>query len=186
MYKYYTPTPETLEEAKSLYRKLARQYHPDFGGDEETMKALNAEYAQFTADFARTNARRRQTEAHKEGRKSAADFHDLDGLNEEIKQTIEAILNNCPGVELEIMGLWLWATGNTKPHKETLKANGFKWAPKKEGQPWFKAFVPSRNREKRTLDEIREMHGTTRVSNGKRDDEAERKSIKSFEHAQGV
>lgn len=169
MYKYFTPTPDTLEEAKTLYRKLARQHHPDFGGSLETMQALNAEYADFTANFAKSNARQRQTEAHKEGRKSAADFHDLEGLAEEIRQTIEVILNTCPGIELELCGLWLWATGDTKPVKETLKANGFKWAREKEC--WYKPFVPSFNRERRTLDEIRNMHGSTRINNKRKREE---------------
>jgi len=181
MYKYFIPTPESLEAAKSLYRALARQHHPDFGGSLEAMQALNAEYADFAANFAKTNARRRQTEAHANNKKSAADFHDMDGLAEEIRQTIEVILNTCPNIELELCGLWLWATGDTKPVKETLKANGFKWAREKEC--WYKPFVPSFNRERRTLDEIRNMHGSTKI---KREDEQERKSIKSFEHAQGV
>ena len=33
-----------LAEAKKLYKKLAKQLHPDVGGDEESFKALNAVY----------------------------------------------------------------------------------------------------------------------------------------------
>jgi DnaJ-class molecular chaperone len=41
---------QTVQEIKSLFRELAFKYHPDHGGDEETMKRLNNEYqsASFT------------------------------------------------------------------------------------------------------------------------------------------
>ena len=42
-FKYFN-NPTTLEELKAQYKKLAFQYHPDVGGDNESMKAVNAEY----------------------------------------------------------------------------------------------------------------------------------------------
>lgn len=36
-------TCATLEELRKVYRRLAVQYHPDLGGDTETMKQINAE-----------------------------------------------------------------------------------------------------------------------------------------------
>lgn len=35
----------TLEELKTAYRRLVMTYHPDRGGDNETMKKINYEYA---------------------------------------------------------------------------------------------------------------------------------------------
>lgn len=173
---------QQADDPKSLYRKLARENHPDFGGTLENMQALNSAWAQFVAEGAKANAHARQKEAHEAGKKSAADYHDMENLGEEIRQTIEAVLNAVPAdVELELCGLWLWASGNTKPVKETLKANGFKWA--KEKEAWYKPFVPSFNRQKRSLDEIRNMHGSTRFTCAGRHDE---ETVKSFEYAQGV
>jgi len=34
----------TLEELKKEYKRLAMVYHPDLGGDTETMKVINNEY----------------------------------------------------------------------------------------------------------------------------------------------
>jgi curved DNA-binding protein CbpA len=40
---------QTLEEVKAQYKKLAKQYHPDLGGDTSTMQQINTEYAFATA-----------------------------------------------------------------------------------------------------------------------------------------
>lgn len=156
MYKYFSEC-KNQEEAKKLYKELARKNHPDIGGDLKTMQEINAEYAKFQAMGANANARARQTEAHANGKKSAADYQDLDEVTEKVRVKIEFALN-LSGVEIELMGLWVWLTGNTKEHKEALKADGWKWAPKKSA--WYFAGVPTFNRKETSLDEIRETYGS--------------------------
>jgi DNA polymerase sigma len=41
--KYFNKT-KTIDELKSEYRRLAKENHPDHGGDSETMKEINAEF----------------------------------------------------------------------------------------------------------------------------------------------
>lgn len=165
LYTYFQPTPTTAEEAKSLYRKLAREHHPDMGGTVAAMQAINAEYAQLLTELEKGNQRTRQTKAHEDGKKTAADYHDLDEVIETLRVKIEFALN-LEGVEVELCGLWVWLTGNTKANKEAIKAEGFKWAREKEA--WFFAGVPSFNRERRTLDEIRQMHGSQKFTRSQR------------------
>ena len=168
-YKYFAEC-QTLEEAKALYKKLARENHPDMGGDLRTMQEINAEFARYQAEGAKTEARTRQQQAHAEDRKSAADYHDLDEVGEQIRTMIEFALN-LEGVEIELMGLWVWLTGNTKAHKEAIKENqGWKWAKHKEA--WFFAGVPSFNRHEKTLDEIRNLHGSQRFAHPQYHDES--------------
>ena len=161
----YFDTCNTLEEAKKLYKTLARENHPDTGGDLRTMQEINGEYSQFCASFANREARERQRTAHADGKKSAADYHDLDQVTEEVRKMIEFALN-LDGVEVELMGLWVWLTGNTKTHKDAIKAQGFKWAKNKEA--WYFAGVPTFNRQKHTLDEIRGRHGSQKFSRAQR------------------
>ena len=41
-----------------------------------------------------------------------------------------------PGIEVELVGTWLWVSGNTRPVKEELKAAGFRWSPKRGKWHW--------------------------------------------------
>lgn len=58
-YKYFTPTPATAEEAKSVYRKLAHKHHPDMGGSVEAMQQINEEYSHLVTELEKHNQRTR-------------------------------------------------------------------------------------------------------------------------------
>jgi len=167
----------TYEKAKAHYRTLVFQHHPDRGGDTRTMQNINAEWAKFQADYARNEAYRRQENAHAEGKKSAADYHDMNAVSELLRMKIEFALN-LDGVDVELMGLWIWLTGNTKAHKEAIKANtaneSIKWAWSPDKSAWYFASIPSMNRQRRTLDEIRDLHGSQRFTKSSREDEPAR------------
>lgn len=174
MYHYFKDC-QSLEEAKSLYRRLARTNHPDHGGDTAIMQAINAEYARFQSEFTYRSERTRQQQAHAEGKKTSADYHNLDEVAEVLRVKIEAALNM--GLDVELCGLWVWASGNTKPHKEELKALEFRWSPDKAA--WYFAGVPSFNRNRHTMDEIRQMHGSQRFTRT----EQEKETIPQSLHA---
>ena len=155
----------THEEAKKLYRELVKEHHPDAGGDLRTMQEINAQYAKFQAGTAKENAYTRQREAHAQNKKSAADFHSMDEVEKKIEQAILFAVG-LSGVDVELMGLWVWLSGNTKEHKETIKAWNtanpeikFRWLNNKKA--WAFAGVPSFGRKGSTLDEIRDTYGST-------------------------
>lgn len=162
----------TQDEAKALYRELVKKHHPDIGGDTRTMQEINSEYATFKARGAHAEAKNRQRTAHAEGRKSAGDHHDLNEVTEKIREMILFALN-LDGVEIELMGLWVWLTGNTKAHRETFKTWNaahptqiWKWSPNKTA--WYYAGVPTFNRKTTTLDEIRNAYGSQSYSREER------------------
>lgn len=167
MYKYFADCAD-LAEAKRRYIELVKKHHPDAGGDTKTMQDINAEWSLFQARGATAEARRRQQDAHAEGKKSAADYHDLDQVEGILKEKIEFALN-LDGVEVELMGLWVWISGNTKAHKEAIKANGgWKWSPTKS--TWYFAGVPSFNRKPQSLDSIRDTYGSQKFTRQQRED----------------
>ncbi|CVK21558.1 DnaJ domain-containing protein [Sporomusa sphaeroides] len=138
----------TIDELKKAYRKLAFKHHPDRGGDTEIMKAVNAEYEQL---FKKLNVTDEAT--------GKAKFNMNDGFREMIDKII-----NLDGLEIEICGLWIWVSGNTKGHKEALKEAGFFWASKKKMWYWRPEEGKVRYSTGITdMDYIRNMYGSEAI-----------------------
>jgi hypothetical protein len=146
----YFANCHTSEEIKTEYRRLAMLHHPDHGGNVQTMQEINAAYS-----FAIASA----TRSEKPG-KTAQEYADLDAVNEAIRATLEKIIR-LPGIKIEICGLWLWVSGETKPVKDHLKAAGLRWAPKKE--QWYFAGVPASGRGQ-SMEHIRNRYGSRVVT----------------------
>ena len=47
-------------------------------------------------------------------------------VEKKVKQAIDAIIN-LDGLDIEIIGVWVWVSGDTKQHKDKLKEAGFVW-----------------------------------------------------------
>ena len=158
MNRFFTPTPETLEELKAQYRKLAMLHHPDRGGDTELMKAVNAEYDLLfpkLKDVHKTKEGETYT-ARTQTTETADQFKDL--ISELMKMD---------NITIEVIGCFVWVTGDTKPHKDKLKALKFKWHTKKLA--WYLAPDDYRKRSRKDyeLDEIRSMYGTSGEMNSR-------------------
>lgn len=177
VYQYFKPAPATQEEAKAMYHKLALANHPDVGGTLVVMQAINAEYAAILAEFAQVGAEQRQSEAHANGRTSAADYHDIGTVANTLRQKIEFALNL--GLDVELCGLWVWVGGDTKPVKDQLSAQDFKWAAGKT--KWYFAGVPSLNRRgnRWSMDTIRSTYGSVKFERR----EEERQPVAAALHA---
>lgn len=141
---------KTMDDLKKAYRRLAMKHHPDVGGNTQDMQEINAEYdilferlkAGFNAWASANN--RDKTEEQKD------DF----------KRVIE-ILIKLDGLKVELCGSWLWIGGDTKKHKEALKAAGCQWCSKKKLWSWKPAGKRSHPyRGTKTMDQIRTKYGS--------------------------
>lgn len=104
--------PQTLEELKAQYHRLAFQHHPDKGGDVETMKAINAEY-DFLHGLLKNMHKDREGTVYRqqtENQETPEAFRDM----------IDRLVR-LPGLVVELIGSFVWVTGETKTHKEVLK-----------------------------------------------------------------
>ena len=75
------------------------------------------------------------------------------------------------GVKIEIIGSFLWISGNTKPYKEQLKELGMKWSRNKEA--WYLSPEGYKRYSKKVynMDEIRNMYGNHVMRDEKKDKE---------------
>ncbi|MDR0326589.1 MAG: molecular chaperone DnaJ [Oscillospiraceae bacterium] len=151
-YKYFVPTPETLEDLKSAYRRLAFQHHPDRGGSHEDMKAVNNEYDSLFPRLKNVHKTKDgETYTAKQATTETADqFKDL--ITE---------LMRMDGIEIEIIGCFAWVTGNTKPYKDRLKELKFQWHQKKVAWYLKPEDYKKRSHKDYDLDTIRNMYGTS-------------------------
>ena len=142
---------ETLQQVKALYKKLALEYHPDRGGDTATMQAINAEYAYATALLLK-GAKLSEQDTEQELR-----------FSEDYRIVIEKIIN-LPGIKIEIVGLWIWVTGETKAVRQELKNAGLFYASKKLAWYYRRADLKELRGGKKSLDEIRSKYGSEEIS----------------------
>jgi hypothetical protein len=129
-----------LNEAKKVFKKLARLLHPDVGGDEESFKILKNVYDDIVE--------------HKIYFSSDAKF-DI-----ELEKIISQILH-FEDIIIEVVGSWIWLSGETKIIKDTLKDIGFKWASKKK--MWYYGEMKGRSHKEKSLNEIKSKYGCETV-----------------------
>lgn len=147
--KYFTKVT-TIEELKKAYRELSKLYHPDKGGDAEIMKVVNNEYEEL--------------------------FKNLK-VSEEVAGEFTNIMNdliNIDDLEIEIIGSWVWLSGNTYANKELIKGLGFKWS--KKSKMWYhKPTVEGQEQEENNykraygVDIARANYGSETIKTSKRD-----------------
>lgn len=111
----YLKEAQNLEQLKKLFKKLAFELHPDRGGVTAEMQKLNLEY-EFLL---------------KTGKFGTAEELEFNLIFPEL---INKLLD-LEGLIIEIIGQWLWVSGETKKHRKTLKNLGLWYASKK--QMWY-------------------------------------------------
>lgn len=134
------------ETVSAAYKAAAKKYHPDTNpAGLEMMKMVNAA-RDALADF----------------KGDARDHQDTpQNYGEAINEALNAIFD-IPGLDIEICGSWVWVGGNTKPHKETFKAAGYRWGAQK-GRWYFRPDGwKSSARGNWSMDQIRDFHGSRR------------------------
>ncbi|MCT7513472.1 hypothetical protein [Aliarcobacter cryaerophilus] len=128
---------EGINEAKKIYKNLAKKLHPDVGGDEESFKLLNAIYTDLIE--------------HK------IYFSNDIKIDIELEKIISLILH-FENITIELVGSWVWVSGDTREIKEKLKEIGFKWASKK--RMWYFGEMKSKNPTPKSMEEIKNKYGS--------------------------
>lgn len=128
---------EGINEAKKIYKTLAKKLHPDIGGSEEEFKLLNEIYNHLIE--------------HK------IYFSNSSKIDIELEKIISLILH-FENINIELIGSWVWVSGDTKEIKEKLKEIGFKWASKKK--MWYYGEMKAKNPNPKSMEEIKAKYGS--------------------------
>ena len=145
--------PEEASEAglKKAYRSASMEHHPDCGGSVEMMQLVNA------AMEALTNCSTWWTPL--QAKQAKRDVP----LTEQVKLILRKI-NNFPGLNYELVGDWLWITGDTKKYKEYLKKAGLKFSKNKTAWYWHPPGYRKNNKKKFSMNDIRTRWGSQDIT----------------------
>lgn len=146
--------PQTLEELKQQYKKLALKHHPDLGGNTADMQQINSEYDILFEKL-------KNTHSTAEG-KTYTVSKETTETPEEFKNIINVLIN-LAGIKIELCGSWLWITGNTKEHKEVLKSLHFRWSKSKLAWYYHTEDYKKSSKKSYSLDEIRDLYGSETI-----------------------
>lgn len=120
----------TLEELRKQYKTLLKKYHPDCGGSEEATKEIIAEYEKLFS-FLKDNEKYNHTDTKaKEAHEKKYNYK----TDKAVREAIERIIRFA-GLKIEIVGTWIYVTGNTFQYKEEIKNAKFWWS--KSKKCWF-------------------------------------------------
>ena len=158
----YFKNVKDIKELKKEYKKLAFENHPDRGGNAEIMKTINNEYEKMTI-LLKTQETKKGKQQEQQGEPSAEDIRRAREQAKEFIHIIDQIIN-LDGIIVEVVGDWVWLTGNTKEHKEKIKECGFYYASKKRAWYLKPADYTARSRKNYTLDDIKNKYGSTTIA----------------------
>lgn len=153
--KYFTGCT-TAESIKKRYRELVKANHPDFHMNE--FEKYNVIMGEINAEYDEVFNRYKNNHAESDSSENASEAARHTECPEEFRKIINSVIH-CDGCNVEIVGSWVWVSGNTYAHKDTLKAAGFKWAGKKQAWYWHSPEEAVGRRSKMTLDQIKEKYG---------------------------
>lgn len=152
----YFENCETLEDVKQMYKKLARDLHPDCNPGKDT----TAEFQEMSRQYEEAWKACGNTHKNAAGESYTKETSETP---EEYAAIIEALLH-LPGLMIELCGSWLWVTGSTKEHKDELKALNFKYSSNKQAWYFHSGEYRKHSKGKKSLQDIRNMYGSERFA----------------------
>lgn len=110
----------TINDLRNRYKQLLIQYHPDNNPGTDTtatMQEINTQYDELLKCFTSNQTFYPQNDNSKET---------------ELKNILNEVIKIKADILIELIGTWIWVSGNTFPIRKQLSELGFEWASKKK------------------------------------------------------
>lgn len=163
----YFSACKSIEDVKETFKRLAKELHPDNGGDAEQFKAMMNEY---TVAFNRYKNVHRKDQDRQESKDNGAENRSNSRAEyQESPEEFAEIINKVifmDGVEIEIVGRWVWLSGNTYFYKDQIKEAGFMWSSKHRKWFWNGGERKSKKHSNLTYEQVKNLHGCQKVKSG--------------------
>ena len=147
---FFTSTSD-INALKNQYRKLAFELHPDKGGKKEDFQAMSEEYQTLLKSVL-------------SGKFDSEKVKEEIEIDEQMREVLNKVIH-LQGVIIEVVGNWLWITGNTYPVKEDIKGAKFKFSKKKTAWYWNDGTFKKKSKKSYSLDQIKDTYGSKKVNN---------------------
>ena len=139
-----------LDNLKQEYRKLANKYHPDKGGSTLQFQELQNEYEKLRNKIL-AGSNLNETEKENEI-----------VIDDALRAAINAIIT-LEGINIELIGKWIWVSGNTYPIRTVFSSSGFKFIKKNNVAYWVYKGVESSSRGGTDMQDIVKKYGSTPI-----------------------
>lgn len=148
----YFENVENLQDLRKEYHRLAFINHPDRGGETVIMQLINNQYDKLSMKLISSN------DEFSEGRKE----WEME-VSEEIRRKLDRIIF-LPEVSIELIGSWIWVTGNTFAVRDTLKEQGFIFSHSKSAWYYHKGDYFKKSGVLLSMDEMRNLWGHEKIA----------------------
>ena len=153
----YFSNCRSLEDVKTTFKTLAKQLHPDCGGNAELFKQMMTAYRE-------TFERLKNIHSDSEGKTYQKESAEKPEQYAEIINQVIFFEN----VTIEIIGSWIWLSGDTYPCKDQLKEIGFHYSSSKKAWYYNGKSDKSFRRGRYSMTKLREKWGSQTVQNQQR------------------
>lgn len=152
---------KNIEDVKKEFHKLAKELHPDNGGDEIEFKKMMNLYMEAFSHLKSVH----DSKGGYTYKKETEEDQTTTETPEQFARIIEALIH-FEGITIEIIGTWIWVSGNTYPIKENLKELHFFYSKGKKAWYHTGEAQKSRRRGRYNMSQLRDKWGSQQVKTG--------------------
>ena len=162
--KYFTNV-NTLEQLRRQYKELLKKYHPDnANGSTTATQNINAEYDKLFKVLKDNHESKSTDKTANSTAYTQSEYSNMyDRQNDKVLREILQKIINFDGIEIELVGSWLWVSGNTFKYKKELKELNFKWASQKKMWYWKSEAYHKKSKKSLSMEDIRSYYGSTKM-----------------------